>query len=204
MLRTAGSLFLYGVLFGSGPCMASCGPLLVSYSAATRKDFVQGLVFYLFFSLAKAIVYTVLGTAVFALGRYVLERLPGTAFKYASVGIGAAVAFTGALIPFRETRGCERGKAFALGAALALLPCAPLLGVLSYVAMISPSWSSAFFYTASFGIGTLLSPLLLLTACAGVLPRSLLKKKTACARVFTYLSSAAVIVLGLRLVARAF
>ncbi|MFA5357159.1 MAG: sulfite exporter TauE/SafE family protein, partial [Candidatus Omnitrophota bacterium] len=70
-------LFLTGVLFGSGPCVASCGPFLISYIAGTRKTAARGVVAYILFSSARVSVYIALGVSVFFLSRFAVERLLG-------------------------------------------------------------------------------------------------------------------------------
>ena len=49
------TFFLLGLSFGSGPCLAACGPLLISYIAGTGKKFKDSVVTYLIFSSARIV-----------------------------------------------------------------------------------------------------------------------------------------------------
>jgi len=73
-MKTYLNVFLLGLSFGWGPCLASCGPLLLTYIAGSKKSSFKGLSAYLFFSLSRIFVYLVLGVLVFFLGRFVFEH----------------------------------------------------------------------------------------------------------------------------------
>ena len=213
MNRIAVSIFLLGLLFGSGPCLVSCGPMLISYAAGTRKNINAGILFYSLFSLARVLVYLVFSLTIFFLGRLALDnRISGSFSKYLFIIGGAFLILIGFLmaigrgISLKPCQGLydnfiekDNKSAIMLGLIAGLLPCAPLLAVFSYLGLISKSWLLALFYALSFGLGTFISPLVLLTLLAGVMPSLLLKNNKTGERVFNFLCGAILIFLGLRL-----
>src|SRR4030042_6845487 len=155
------SLFLTGLLFGSGPCLASCGPFLITYIAGTKKDIPKSISTYILFSLARISVYVGLGLMIFFLGRFAIEKLLGGIYKYVLISGGGFIIMIGLLLAlgkklefhFWQRNILERDKKsiFLVGLAIGLLPCAPLLSVLAYVGLISRDWLSAMLYSLSFG-----------------------------------------------------
>lgn len=217
MFKIAVSLFLLGLVFGAGPCLASCGPLILSYVIGTRKNIFKSLSVYIIFSLARIIVYLVLGLAVFFLGRFALEEMLGDFSRYVFILGGIFIILVGALMILGrrlEFRPCsflqkniiERDKKSIVifGLIIGLMPCAPLVVVISYVGLISHSWPQALFYSLFFGIGTLVSPLLLLVMAAGFIPRLLGNKKEVYYRVFSFICGLLMVILGLQLIRRIF
>lgn len=209
------SLFVSGLLFGSGPCMASCGPILVSYAAGTGKNVIKSLKVYILFSSARIFTYVVLGILVFLFGRLALEGLLGSYYKYILILGGAFIMSLGLLmllgkrlnfkpLQFLERNFLQRDKKsiLAMGLIIGLLPCAPLLAILSYIGLISKTWADSLFYALVFGVGTFISPLILLTLLSGVISR-LLKDKKYC-QVINFISGIVIVFLGMQLIIRAF
>jgi sulfite exporter TauE/SafE len=208
------SLFLTGILFGSGPCLASCGPILLSYIAGTRKNILKGLLDYVLFFLGRLLVYFVISLLLFSLGRLVAEQLLGSLFKYVVVAGGIFVITMGAFLAlgrrmelgfcrFLQSNILEKNRGvFILGLILGLLPCAPLLAIFSYTCLISKSWFDSLLYIGVFGIGTFISPLLLLVVFAGVIPRFIKGKNFG--RMFDLACGLVIIFLGVKLIARSF
>ena len=103
MIKTIGSIFLLGLSFGLGPCVASCGPVLVSYIAGTGKNIYKGFLVYVLFSLSRVISYIILALAVFYLGRFAEQRLftavlRSSVFRWTQLLISALVS----LLPARQ------------------------------------------------------------------------------------------------------
>jgi sulfite exporter TauE/SafE len=212
MNKTAPSIFLLGLLFGSGPCLVSCGPLLVSYVAGTRKSLRQGALSYLLFSLAKVSAYLVLSLAVFLIGRFAVDRLLGNFSQYIFILGGVFIVVLGLLVaigsrlefkPWQKLHSKfienDNKSMMVLGLITGLSPCAPLLAILSYLGLISKTWPLALLYGLLFGVGTLLSPLLIVTMCAGLIPRLFLDRNNRYLRIFNFVCGAIVVILGLRL-----
>lgn len=211
------SLFLAGLLFGSGPCVASCGPFIITYIAGTKKNITRGIMVYLLFSSARIFVYAALSLAIFFLSRLAIERLLGSLYKYVLISGGGFMIIIGVFLAFGKKfefhflqslykNLLERDKKSVVvaGLIIGLLPCAPLLSVLSYVGLISRTWASSLLYSLAFGIGTFVSPLILLAILAGIIPRVLLDKKAAYYPIFTFICGFIIIFLGIQLIMKAF
>jgi sulfite exporter TauE/SafE len=57
------------------------------------------------------------------------------------------------------------------GLIVSLAPCLPLMAVLSYIALISDHWLKGIAYMGSFGLGTAVSPMIILSLGAGWIAR---------------------------------
>lgn len=217
MVKILISLFLTGLLFGSGPCIASCGPLLISYMAGSKKNIIQGLVAYLVFSLGRISVYLVLALLVFFLGEFAVDNLTGIYSRYIFILGGLFIIFVGALMllgrhlkfGFLKLDKLQKfilerdiKSVFLFGLIIGLLPCAPLIAVLSYVGLISKNWYSSLSYGLSFGLGTFLSPLILLVMLTGLIPKLVAPKAAIYYRIFNIICGLIIIFLGIQLVYR--
>ena len=214
-MKLAFSFFLLGLSFGVGPCFATCGPLLISYMAGNSKNMAQSLKGYFLFSLSRLAVYLLLTIAVFSLGRFAVERFMQTHAFYFSLAGGIFIIVLGILMLLGKElspRWCHRiqhtftekdSKNFIfLGVFTGLLPCFPLLGMLSYVTLVSRSLVNSVLYGFSFGMGTIISPLLLLVAFTGLLSK-FIKGETPF-RFFRILCGLVMIYLGIDLLRRGF
>jgi sulfite exporter TauE/SafE len=213
MIKILISLFLLGLSFGSGPCLASCGPILISYIVGTKKDIGKGVVSYILFSLARIAVYIILGLCVFLLGRFVLMRFVGEVAKYLVVAGGAFIILIGALMIIGKSWNLEfcnflhkhmvqrdKKSVMVLGVVIGLLPCAPLAALFSYVGLISKTWAQSLLYSLSFGLGTALSPLILLVILAGSIPGFLTGRKEIYSQVLRIIAGAITVILGAHLI----
>ena len=216
-MRLLFSFFLLGVSFGAGPCLASCGPLFLSYISGSGKNITKSLVSYLIFSLARITVYVFLGILVYCLGKFFTETIFEGISKYVFILGGGFIVCIGMLmalgrhmdaavcrVVYKNLLEKDIKSIFLFGLIIGLLPCAPLFALFSYVALISKSFTLSAIYAFSFGLGTLLSPLALLAVFAGVIPRALLKIKPLFSRIFNLVCAAVLIFLGIQLVRRGF
>jgi hypothetical protein len=214
MSRIAWNLFISGVLFGAGPCVASCGPILFTYIVGTGKSARSGITAYAVFSLARMVAYVSLAAGAFALGSFALEQ--GVA-RWESVitTAGGVFIFFLALLTLtapdcskviKTCRGPlierDRKSVFTLGLIAGFSPCAPLLGVLSYIAFVSKSLEASLLYGVSFGVGTCLSPLILLAGMAGLINRLGARAKETYARVLKVICALVLMALGAQLIIR--
>jgi len=213
MFRYIITFFLLGLSFGAGPCLAACGPLLISYTAGTGKDVLKGLSAYILFSLARISAYLMIGIFVFLLGKFLAAEYLGVISKYILIIGGIFVISVGVLVILgkrekKRERFCfsekNRNVPLILGLIIGILPCAPLLAVFSYIGLISKNWFSSLAYAFFFGIGTLISPLLVLSGLAGLLPRLLADKNPVYGRIFNCLCGGIMVFLGAQLIGRAF
>ncbi len=188
----------------------------------------KGLKAYIIFSLARVAVYIILALVIFFLGRFALERLLGGYSKYIVILGGGFIIFVGAMMAVgkkpeisgknpllhllssrwqvlqKNILEQDKKSLVMLGLIIGFLPCAPLLAILSYVGLISKSWLSSLFYSLSFGLGTFISPLLLLTVLAGAIPLLLPEKEALYSRLLSILCGCVIIFLGIQLISRAF
>ena len=186
MIRPLASFFVLGLSFGSGPCLASCGPLLLSYWAGTQKNIKSSFISYALFSAARICVYAVLGVLVFFVGKFITEVWLGRLTRYVFLAGGCFIILLGVLTAwgkqfsshtcrFLHTTFLEHDKKsiVTLGVMLGLVPCGPLLGLFGYSGLASKTWADSGLYAVSFGLGTAVSPLLAALAVVGVIPRIL-------------------------------
>ncbi len=217
MLKIAISFFLLGLSFGAGPCVASCGPLILSYVAGTRKNIISSLGVYILFSLARIAVYIALGITVFFLGGFILDKALGGLSRYVFILGGTFMILVGILtisgghVRFRPLQMLQKNmiehdkkSIIIFGLIIGLLPCAPFLAVISYLGLISKTWLQALLYSLVFGAGTILSPLILLVVAAGFIPRILADKIKLYYRIFNFICGLLIMFLGLQLIMRAF
>lgn len=209
------ALFAAGLAFGSGPCLVSCGPLLISYIAGTEKSSAKAIKIYLLFSLARIITYVALALLIFFLGEFILERLLNEYAGYLYTAGGIFIIALGLVMIIAGDSGnrlCRffdknmlkdsRKSVILLGLVIALLPCAPLLAIFSYLILVSRTWTESLFYSLSFGLGTLVSPLLLLCMLAGLIPKFFSGKGQLYARIFKVICGLVIVFLGMQLIWR--
>lgn len=180
-------LFIIGLTVSVGPCLLFCSPLVLPYIAATRKGFTEGLKAILTFSFARLIAYGILGLSAGGFGRLLTEWL--YKFDYLVFTLGRLFISTlGMLIFFGkepQLRFCQLFKKrnvenstrdlLLLGFVVGILPCIPLLGVLTYIALRATNWWQGAFYGLAFGMGKLISPLILFGVLATTLPAVLIR-----------------------------
>lgn len=179
-----GAAFLAGVTYGFAYCGPSCGPFLCTYIMGSDGGSASALRSLAVFSAARVLTYAAAGAASALLGTAVVA-LQGSS----SVVLGIAVVVTGALMwrqpsqgggsgesgcggrsgPSCAARGCGGRAAPPLwlaGIAFALTPCPPMLALLACAANAgSPALGAGIMLL--FGLGTALSPLLLISVLAG-------------------------------------
>jgi len=90
-----------------------------------------------------------------------------------------------------------------LGLIIGFLPCAPLFAVYSSTILVSKNWALFLMYVASFGLGTIFSPLLLVVFFAGFIPKFFLNKRPVYSRVLNILCGIIMMVLGTQLIMKA-
>jgi sulfite exporter TauE/SafE len=182
------SFFIQGVVVGSGPCLLTCAPILLPYLAATRRDWREGLRLTLLFGLARLVVYALLGSLVGYAGAYLFQLFYGEIWGKAIWALaGTGVALIGLLIaagkespgPFCRLAQREENIVF-LGVMVGLAPCLPLLAVLTEIMLLADHFFQGLIYGAAFGLGTILSPLLLFGPLAPLVPADRRRQEIAC------------------------
>jgi cytochrome c biogenesis protein CcdA len=168
-------LFAAGFVFGIGPCFLFCAPLILPYIISKGLDKKGGFKATVFFSIGRIAAYSVLGFASVALLDTLTIRK--NIFKQS---LGALIII---IVLFDLLKGPVKfcgllGKkyfektnlnSFAAGVLIGLSPCAPFLGVLTYIVAKSDSPLLGLVNGFSFGLGTFFSPLVLLGFFAGMI-----------------------------------
>lgn len=194
MLRIATSLFLSGLFLGLGPCLASCGVVLTSFIAARARNYKEASFDWLLFSAGRIFAYCILGVFAVSIGVFLK--------KYISLPVGLFIVLIGVMLFFGVNPRIkvirQINSAFILGVTIGLLPCLPLVGIFSAIAMMSRSIGEGVLYSFIFGLGTLFSPLIFLALGAGLLEKITISAK---ARLILSRICALIIILyGLRVV----
>jgi len=118
--------------------------------------------------------------------------------------LGARMEYKSCQFLRRQLLERDKKSIFTLGLIIGLLPCAPLLALLSYIGLVSKSWYNSLFYSFAFGLGTFTSPLLILILLTGYLSNLFRYKKEIYERIFGALCGLIIVFLGLQLLKRAF
>lgn len=171
-------LFISGLILGSGPCVSFCGPILAGYVSVYKASFKKAVFSYLVFSAAKISSYIILGglCGIFS------GILKSGFLKYLgiiNIVLGAFILLIGILTVISKEPLADKYCSFLhkgnirntglLGFLVGFSPCLPLLGILNYIIIISHSPFEAAIFAAVFGLGTAVSPLVLLIALSGKL-----------------------------------
>ncbi len=213
MISISLNLLFTGLIFGSGPCLASCGPVLISYFAGAGKKPAAALWGYALFSLARITMYLALSLLVYSAGGLILDKyLPGVA-RYALLFSGLGIAGLGMLVmlgsnskfkPLCALHGAlvrrDAATMILAGLSMGLLPCAPLLGILSYIGLVAKSLNQSLALSLMFGLGTFFSPLLLLAPASGLL-RKLIQTENQ-AKFLRIICGLIIVVMGMQLLFR--
>lgn len=210
MIQAAASLFFLGFSTAFGPCITHCSMLILPHIAATAKGWREGLRSILVFSLVRMAIYGVMGLFAGLLGRIFITQLLQFE-RWVMVGGGFFVACLGLAIVFRRKGAvdCRSGAhrsiptngakgAALLGLSAGILPCLPLLGALTYIALYAQTpWQGAF-YGLAFGMGKLISPLIPLGMMAAATP-AILARSGRMLNCFAKLCGVVLFVIGARL-----
>jgi cytochrome c-type biogenesis protein len=179
--------FVSGLLYGLVACTATCLPYLASYIAGTGADFRKGTIATLTFNSGRIIAYTLIGAIVgifSGLFHFIYEDSTVSIFQaYSTIAFSIVTIIIGATLLYKNRKpSCECSQpsiipkkrfvgrmdmgAFTLGLSRGLILCPPLLALLLYsVPFASPVDSVAF--AVLFGVGTAISPMLVLGGVTG-------------------------------------
>lgn len=176
-------LFLAGLIFGSGPCLSFCAPLLASYAAIHATNLRRSAALYLTFSLSRLLAYMVLGTlcalSMTLLRSQIFEKYTHSIY----LGLGFFIILIGiTTLVYKQSKikkvcgwlhkGNVRNVGI-LGLLIGFSPCLPLLGILNYIMLISQKISDAIIFSFAFGLGTMFSPLALVVILSGKISQKL-------------------------------
>lgn len=213
-MRVFADIFIMGIVLGWGPCLYFCAPILFPFIAATQSGWLKGLKAVILFSLSRTISHVILAIIATAFGQLVIDRF------YSKIGTNIYfvmplfILFLGiALLLGRSPhlRFCQifskyttsqSWKSFILlGLLIGFSPCITLLGVLAYISAVSQDLLYGAFLGLCFGLGTSLSPLILIGILSGGLPKLIFRREKFLG-IFNRICGLFLIYLGLQLVVR--
>jgi len=181
--------FAGGLLYGLAVCTASCLPVVTGYIAGVGAGFSKGVKVTLIFNSGRILAYTLIGALIglfSGLFRVFVSESAISPFQvYSSFAFGIVTIVIGAAILFRARKPCDCNVekhpvssyrnvgrfgvdfgAFSLGLSRGLVVCPPLIALLLYsLPFTSPVGSVGI--ALLFGLGTALSPMILLGGVTG-------------------------------------
>lgn len=214
-------IFIAGISLGNGPCLFFCIPIILPYISGLPEVGVEfsgwktGLKLVIIFSISRLFAYSLLGLFSVIFYKFVFGLL-GTKGVYLQFVLGILIVFIGLfyllnikqkfflsnpLCNFLNTKIVKKSKfnMVLFGLLVGFSPCAPLLGVLTYIAATAKNSLWGFLGGFSFGLGTIISPLILLGTLTGFIVEKL-KKFSFILITIRVLSSAILIYFGLQII----
>ncbi len=179
----ATALFM-GITAGISHCSVMCAPVVGTYIMGSRPDVRSGIKSFAVFTAGRVFVYAALGMVSGVIGRSFIDSENG--LRYAGWFYSVVLVSIGLLMlarPVQKGCGCRKENGvsaflsrrfafnptahmFAMGAAFSMIPCPPMTVMLVF-SLGMPSAFSGGVVMSLFGIGTALSPLLIICALAG-------------------------------------
>ena len=183
-------LFTIGITVAFGPCLFFCTPIVLSYIAATQDSGRKGFKSVLIFSLSRAFIYVLLGLLAGLFGKILTTSLDKYSLTIYITG-GVFISLSGILILLGKNINlpiCQILRKYTvennirnsivLGIIIGLLPCTPLLGILVYISLISKDLWQGAILGFSFGMGTIISPLIIFGILVSSLPKKIIRNPT--------------------------
>jgi len=204
-----------GILYGLVYCTPTCLPYIASYIAGVGAGFRKGVAATLIFSLGRVTAYALIGGLVSILSGVFMFAVNQTAIsafqQYSSFVFGIITIIIGIAVFLKsratspdcgmvgqKTLGLNKSGgrfdvyAFSLGLSRGLIICPPLALFLVYSIPFGAPIDS-FFLAVLFGLGTALSPMLLLGGVSGWL----LNKAPLFRKWIAILGAATLVILGI-------
>ncbi len=180
--------FAGGLLYGLAVCTASCLPIVAGYIAGVGSGFKKSVKLTMIFNGGRVLAYAVIGAVIGLFGgllRFFVSEAAISPFQvYSSLAFGAVTIVIGVWLLFKARKpSCECNVqdmagtrkvgrfgvdfgAFSLGLTRGLVICPPLIALLAYsLPFASPVGSVGI--AVLFGLGTTISPILLLGGVTG-------------------------------------
>ncbi|MCW4034767.1 MAG: sulfite exporter TauE/SafE family protein [Candidatus Bathyarchaeota archaeon] len=174
-----------GLFYGLTACTSACLPYLASYIAGIGAGFKQGVIVTSYYNGGRIVAYASIGTAVGLLRLAISDEALVSYQQYASVAFGAAIVVIGITVLLKKTSNCscppkqmQKGmgflqnisqrfdiRAFFMGFTRGLVVCPPLVTLL--VVALTLSAVNLTVLAVLFGVGTAISPLLILGGATG-------------------------------------
>jgi len=181
--------FAVGILYGLAFCTSACLPYIASYIAGIGADFRRGVLITLIYNSGRVTAYALVGGLIGILSgvfRFLVDEVAIASFQeYSSYAFGIVTIAIGiSLLQKNRSPSCDCSpkdsekqaatsksrrfdvRAFSLGLSRGLVICPPLLILMLYsVPFAAPV--DIFAVAVLFGLGTALSPILLLGGVTG-------------------------------------
>jgi sulfite exporter TauE/SafE len=180
--------FAIGLVYGLGVCTASCLPYIAGYVAGTGAGFKTGVKITAFFNTGRILAYALIGALIGLVGGLMTEIAPTALspfqvyssfiFGILTIAIGVSI-----LLKARKPQHCGIQDsavtqrridrfgfdigAFTLGLSRGLVICPPLISLLLLYALPFSNPLGSMTIAVLFGIGTTISPLLVLGGVTG-------------------------------------
>ena len=185
---------LFGIGFGfglAGPCLLVCAPVLITYVAGRQATWRQALRDIFIFLLGRFLAYLILGYLA-GLSGIILRRFCNLSLIPIVKALGGAIIILLGIYvlwgrePIARLCKCKANPIFnfsglfMLGFIMGVFPCAPLLALLLEITLISKTAFAGMLYALFFGLGTLISGLIVIGSLAGIfswLPSRIVKSK---------------------------
>jgi thiol:disulfide interchange protein DsbD len=179
-----------GLLYGTVFCTSTCLPYIASYIAGIGADFRKGVVATLIYNMGRVAGYALIGGLVGILSgvfRFVVSESSFSVIQqYSSYGFGIVTILIGVSILLKSRNAsnacnpeCNKNlelkkpgksfdvQAFSLGFTRGLVVCPYLVAVLLVYSVPFASPIDSFALAVLFGLGTAISPMLLLGGVTG-------------------------------------
>ena len=175
---------LFGITTGISQCSTFCAPFVSTYIMGSTEGAGEGFKSFIVFSAGRIFMYAILGLGIGYMG--VAFSGLGKNFRYASLIYAAMLILIGLLMLVRPVCSCKKSDhkkgcfsflsgyflfnptihMFVMGIVLAIIPCPPMGAMLLYSLKMS-SIISGSIIMVFFGIGTTISPLVIICILAG-------------------------------------
>ncbi|MBW1963349.1 MAG: sulfite exporter TauE/SafE family protein [Deltaproteobacteria bacterium] len=206
------SLFM-GIAAGLGHCGVVCTPFVSTYIMGSREGSMAGLNSFITFTVGKVFMCGVLGLAAGCIGTAFLNtgnlRYVSTIHGAVMISIGLLMLIGPVCLRCEKTEEKNRMPGFLLrrftfnstthlfvmGMAFAVIPCQPMGAMLLY-SLRMPSVISSSILMILFGIGTAISPLIIISAAAGWFSKKIKSKAPHHRMLFQRVSGMILILLG--------
>ena len=160
---------------------------MISYIASTQDSWQKGFKSVLIFSLSRAFICVLLGTLAGLFGKILTTTLDKYGLIIYIIG-GTFISLSGILILLGKNPNlhlCQILRKYTVendirntitfGIIIGLLPCPPLLGILVYISLVSKELWQGALLGLSFGVGTMISPLIIFGILVSSLPKIIIK-----------------------------
>ena len=183
---------------------------MIPYVIGTQKTWAGGLKAVLTFSLARILPYIILSALSAGIGQYLINRFYQTQSSlFIYIATGSLIVILGIVILLGKSGhvhscgglfkkiGSEKGiwQMITLGFLVGFAPCAPLFAVLTFIAFNAQNMAHGALLGLVFGIGTLVSPLILIAPLVGRISQ-LMQKNPLTQVVVSRLSGVVLLYLG--------